>query len=100
MSEVAATHAMSNNFKVRRGQIGWNTGLILVRIMNIVGETLAPWRATQQPIFFLDGALCHLASDALGASEQADASIVQPPARFTWLLQPCDTMFSAATVSC
>jgi hypothetical protein len=100
MSELAATHAMSNNVKVRRWQIGWNTGVILARIMNIVDETLAPWRATQQPIFFLDGALCHLASDALDASEQAGTCIAQIPARLTWLLQPCETMFSAATVSC
>jgi hypothetical protein len=46
MSKLAVTHTMSNNEKVRRGQIGWNTGVILARIMNIIGELLASWRAT------------------------------------------------------
>ncbi len=100
ISEVAATHAMSNNLKVRRGQIGWNTGMILVRIMHIVGETLASWCVTQQSILFLDGVLYHLTSDAFGTSEQADTNIAQILISFKWLLQPCDTMFSAATVSC
>ena len=88
---AAATRASVGDVQIWRGSSGWNTSAKLVRLLEVLADALRPWRASHQPILFLDAASCHFTADVLHAGERTDLWVIPIPARLSWLVQPLDT---------
>ena len=85
----AMTHKPAN-VHLFREKTAWNTGAVMVRILELLAAALARWPHVQ-PILLLDTASCHLQRAVLRKASDLGIYLCAVPAGLTWLLQPLDT---------
>ena len=82
---------LHRNVKLWRRKSAWVDGAVLMEILVLLSESLAPFREGFQPLLLWDAAKAHLRPDVLRCAGRLGLWVIIVPAKITWLLQPADT---------
>lgn len=74
----------------------WNSTKHMLKMLELLADSLLPFLNAFQPILIMDCAPCHLHASIVNRAAALGIWVVYVPARLTWLLQPLDvSTFSA-----
>lgn len=90
-SLAALRRSCPHNVRIVRQRSSWNNEVLCAQIIRWLAAALEPYRASIQPVLFLDAARLHLTRRVFLACNAVGVWPIVIPAKLTWLLQPLDT---------